>query len=84
MSKNKNRNRKEFMKTLQKICLGLTIIGAINWGMIGIFDFNLVEGLFGAATIVTRIVYTLVGIAGLINVGLLVTPFDHLDDEKRG
>jgi len=59
------------MHTLQKIALVLTIIGAINWGLVGLFDFNLVSTLFGAENVVTRIIYTLVGIAGIINVGLL-------------
>lgn len=58
------------METLQKTCLVLTIIGAIVWGLIGIFNFNIVEMLFGD-TIIPRIIYTLVGIAGLINIGIL-------------
>ncbi len=64
------------MEILQKTCLVITIIGAINWGLIGIFDFNLVEMIFGSNGI-ARIVYTLVGIAGLINIGLL---FRHFHD----
>ena len=67
----------EIMEILQKICLVLTIIGAINWGLIGLFDFNLVSFLFGEMTMLSRIVYSLVGIAGLINIGLL---FVHLED----
>ena len=65
------------MEILQKICLILTIIGAINWGLIGLLDFNLVSFLFGEMTMLSRIVYSLVGIAGLINIGLL---FVHLED----
>ena len=64
------------MMILQKVALVLTIIGAINWGLIGLFDFNLVTALFGDATMLTRIVYTLVGIAGIINIGLLIQDFD--------
>lgn len=64
------------MEIFQKICLIITIIGAINWGLIGIFDFNLVEMIFGSNGI-ARIVYTLVGITGLINIGLL---FRHFAD----
>ncbi len=64
------------MIILQKIALVFTIIGAINWGLIGLFDFNLVTALFGDATVLTRIVYTLVGIAGIINIGLLIQDFD--------
>ena len=59
------------MELLQKICLVLTIIGAIVWGLIGIFDFNLVATIFGDATLMSRIIYSLVGIAGLINIYLL-------------
>ena len=60
------------MITFQKICLVFTIIGAIVWGLIGIFNFNLVAFIFGDATILSRIVYTIVGIAGVINIGLLI------------
>ncbi|KAA9019941.1 DUF378 domain-containing protein [Niallia endozanthoxylica] len=59
------------MSTIQRIALFLTIIGAINWGLIGFFGFNLVESLFGDGTTLSRIIYSLVGIAGLINLGLL-------------
>ena len=63
------------MQTLQKIALVFTIIGAINWGLIGIFDFNLVDAIFGAGSTFSRIIYTIVGIAGLINIGLLFTEY---------
>ena len=59
------------METLQKFCLVLTIIGAIVWGLIGVFDFNLVATIFGDGSTLSRIIYTLVGIAGLINIYLL-------------
>lgn len=59
---------------LQKIALVVTIIGAVNWGLIGLFQFSLVEWLFGDMTLLSRTVYTLVGITGLINIGLLLTP----------
>lgn len=65
------------MNTLQKICLCVTIIGAINWGLIGLLDFNLVETLFGVESIVPRIVYSLVGLTGLINVGILLMDLDE-------
>ena len=63
------------METVQKILLVITIIGAINWGLIGILDFNLVDTIFGAGSLFSRIIYSLVGIAGLINVGIL---FNHI------
>ena len=44
----------------------LTFIGAINWGLVGIFGFNLVSWLFGPATLVSNIVYAIVGIAAVI------------------
>ena len=53
------------MKIIDTIALILVIIGAINWGLIGLFQFNLVEFLFGAMTILSRIIYLLVGISGL-------------------
>ena len=65
------------MNTLYKIYLGLVIIGAINWGMIGVFDVNLVSLIFGKDSIISNIVYALVGISGLFCVGLLLKPFDE-------
>lgn len=65
------------MQTVQKICLALTIIGAITWGLVGLFNFNLVEAIFGVDSLLTKVVYTLVGIAGIINVGLLIMPFEE-------
>ena len=59
------------METLQKIALVPTIIGAINWGLIGAFNFNLVTTLF-KESMLTNIVYILVGICGLINIGILL------------
>ncbi len=66
------------METLQKICLVITIIGAVNWGLIGLFDFNLVSTIFGADSALSRIVYTIVGITGLINIGIL---FEHIENK---
>ena len=67
------------METLQKILLGITIIGAVNWGLIGIFDFNLVAFLFGSESFLSRIVYTLVGICGIVNVGIFTAHIDYKD-----
>ena len=64
------------MESLQKIALVFTIFGALVWGMIGLFDFNLVETLFGNVYIVARIIYIIVGVCGLINIGLL---FNHIE-----
>ncbi len=59
------------MKIIDKIALILVIIGAIVWGLIGLFNFNLVEMLFGNMTIISRIIYTLVGVSGLWAIKLL-------------
>lgn len=64
------------METLQKIALAFTIIGAINWGLIGIFDLNLVSLLFSSISIIETIVYIIVGLCGIINIGIL---FSHID-----
>ena len=53
------------MKVWNYIALIITIIGAINWGLIGVLDFNLVTFLFGTGSLITRIVYILVGICGI-------------------
>ena len=65
------------MKILDSIALTLVIIGAINWGMIGVFGVNLVELLFGKESFLTNFVYALVGISGLVSVGILLKPFDE-------
>lgn len=59
------------MKLLDTIALLLVIIGAVNWGLIGFFDFNLVSALFGEMTTFSRIIYALVGIAGLYSLSFL-------------
>ncbi|MCI6107853.1 MAG: DUF378 domain-containing protein [bacterium] len=64
------------METVQKILLVITIIGAINWGLIGVLDFNLVDTIFGVGSLFSRIIYSLVGISGLINIGIL---FNHIE-----
>ncbi|KIL42578.1 DUF378 domain-containing protein [Jeotgalibacillus soli] len=63
------------MSAIQRIALLLTIIGALNWGLIGFFQFDLVAAIFGGQDSgISRIIYGLVGIAGLINLGLLFKP----------
>ncbi len=67
------------METMQKILLGFTIVGAINWGLVGLFNFNLVTYLLGSDTLLTTIVYTLVGVCGLINIGIYMAHFVYKD-----
>lgn len=64
------------MVTLQKIALVFSIIGAINWGLIGLFGFNLVSFVFGDGTFFESLIYVIVAIAGLINIELLVKDID--------
>ncbi len=59
------------MKVIDKIALVLITIGAINWGLIGIFKFDLVATLFGEMSVFTRIVYTLVGISGIWGIKMI-------------
>ena len=58
------------MNALQKTALVFTVIGAINWGLIGLFNFNLVDILFGQNSFLSMLIYIVVGIAGLINIML--------------
>lgn len=53
------------MKALDYTILTIVIIGAVNWGLIGFFDFDLVSTLFGQMSVLTRIIYAVVGIGGL-------------------
>lgn len=59
------------MKIIDKIALFLIVIGAINWGLIGLFNFNLVDTIFGTASLISRVIYVLVGISGLWGIKLL-------------
>ena len=59
------------MKVIDTIALILVIIGAINWGLVGLFNFDLVAMLFGTMTALSRIVYIIIGIAGLWSIRLL-------------
>ena len=67
------------MVILQKIALVIIIIGAVNWGLIGLFDFNLVATLFESVPVLENIIYILVGITGLINIGILFMNFEERD-----
>lgn len=57
------------MKALNIVTLALVIVGALNWGLVGLFQFDLVAALFGGQdAVLARIVYTLVGLAGLYQI----------------
>jgi uncharacterized membrane protein YuzA (DUF378 family) len=58
------------MSVLDYIAMALLIIGGLNWGMVGLFDVDVVASVFGSASPVTRLTYTLVGIAALYSIYL--------------
>ncbi len=53
------------MKVLYDIALVLVLIGGLNWGLVGFFDYNLVDMLFGEGSAVSRVVYALVGLSAV-------------------
>ncbi|KMY49216.1 DUF378 domain-containing protein [Peribacillus loiseleuriae] len=66
------------MKIIQRIALALIIIGAVNWGLIGFFQFDLVATIFGGQdAFLSRLIYGLVGISGLICLTLLFAPMNE-------
>lgn len=66
------------MEMVQKSALIFTIIGALNWGLVGIFDFNVVDYLFSSIDMIRRLIYIIIAICGVINIGLL---FNHIEDK---
>lgn len=66
-------------KSIDVIAYALLMIGALNWGMVGLFGFDLVAGLFGSMTILSRIVYTLVGVTALYDLLSLPCIFKRWD-----
>lgn len=67
------------MKVLDYTILTIVVIGAINWGLIGFFDFDLVSTLFGQMSMLTRIIYALVGIGGLY----AISYYGRMDSELQ-
>ena len=65
------------MNMFYKTCLAIATIGCINWGLVGILNFNLVEFLFGNATLLTRLVYIIVAVAGIVQLGIFTKDLDH-------
>ena len=64
------------MKAVDNIALVLIIIGAINWGLVGLFNFNLVDFLFGEGSVLSKIIYILVGISSLWCISLFAKIFE--------
>lgn len=57
------------MKVLDIVVTVLLLIGALNWGLIGFFGFNFVSALFGEAEVISRLIYAVVGLAALYEIG---------------
>lgn len=71
------------MDILRRIALILVIIGAINWGLIGFFNYDLVAAIFGGQqSVIARIIYALVGISGLYALTIFFTGLDAPDDDR--
>ncbi len=69
---------------MDRIALILTIIGALNWGSIGLFKFDIVAWITGGQTsVVARIIYTVVALAGIWCISLLFRPRDVAETENR-
>ena len=64
----------EFIKRLEPLWLALVVVGALNWGLVGLFDWNLVTEIFGTGT-VTDVIYVIVGFAGLMMVPRVLEDF---------
>ena len=54
------------MKTLNVIALVLVIVGGLNWGLVGLFNFDLVAAIFGNMSVLSRVVYSLVGVSAVV------------------
>lgn len=67
------------MKGLDYTLLAVGIVGAINWGLIGFFRFDLVSFLFGDMTLLSRLIYAIVGIAGLY----MISYFGRISDGEE-
>ena len=71
------------MKIVNKIALALIIVGALNWGLVGLFSFDLVAWISGgAATVLARIIYTIVAIAGIWSISMLFMNTDELSEHR--
>jgi len=70
------------MGTMKRIALALVIIGAINWGLIGFFQYDLVASIFGGQTaFLSRVIYALVGLSGLVSLAILFEPTEVVEKD---
>ena len=71
------------MEILQKIALVFTVIGGLAWGLIGFFDWNLVETIFKSMPSLIRIIYGIIGISAIINIRTLFLDFRESKNINR-
>lgn len=64
---------------LDKVVYLLLVVGGLNWGLVGAFEFNLVDTIFGEGSALSRVVYVVVGLAALYGIYVLVSMFSHKD-----
>lgn len=70
------------MTALNTAALALIIIGGLNWGLVGLFDFNLVAAIFGDGSVLTRIIYIVVGIAAIYGLYLFKPLTAHTEHAR--
>lgn len=63
------------LKALDWTAIVLTVIGALNWGLIGLFRFDLVAAIFGPMSLLSRLIYIIVALAGVYLIGMAATRF---------
>ena len=69
---------------MDTLALILSIVGSLNWGLVGIFQFDLVAWLFGGQdSVISRIIYTVIGLAGLWCISLRFRKGQRVEGEKR-
>ena len=75
----------ETIKRLEPIALAVMVLGALNWGMVGLFDTNVISDVFGSGTL-TDVVYVIVGVCGLLYVPRMLDSFHigHHTPQARG
>jgi uncharacterized membrane protein YuzA (DUF378 family) len=67
----KEKRKTNQMQSLKWIATLLMVIGSINWGLVGAFNFNVVDAIFGVSSVISTIIYILVGISGLWGITFL-------------
>lgn len=71
--------RRKTMNILIKILAIVCLIGALNWGLVGFFGFDLIAALFGTMSLISRLIYALVGISAILLIALSVKQYKSLN-----